>query len=399
MKRLLKSCARAAIQGAGVVFIGLLHLVRPFRLIKIGYIHADRIGHFTTNTEVFLRRLQLGRLPAAMRLFVAPVACNAQLMTMYKRCLPILESAFLSKAFRICEPRFSKSPFYEPITTKSNEYEEFGGGRASLAFTPAEEERGRAALARLGIGPKDWFVCFHARDSAYLSGSTPGKDWSYHDYRDCDVENFLDAAAYVAGLGGFAVRMGASVSKPLRPGLHPRIIDYAVKHRDEFLDLYLVAKARFFIGSDTGLAQAATAFDVPIVNTNVPRIEWAAFRPQDIFIHKRLVDERLGRPLTFPEILARGHGFLTKTSHLVENKLRLIENSAEDILDATREMQERLSGTFQESAEDRERQRRYRALFVPGTVCHAHQSRIGRDFLRKHADIIFGEVVAKGRAS
>lgn len=402
MTPVLKKSARSIVESFGAVFIALLRLLRPFRHLKFGLIHAERIGHLTQNTEVFLRRLQLGLLPPIGSLIlVAPspsAQCNRQLLTMYKRHLPILESDTLAKILRIWAPRLKRTPFFEPLPTTHNEYEEWGRGRATLAFTTAEEERGKAALARMGLRENDWFVCFHSRDAAFLANEKPGNDWSYHNYRDCDVGNFLKAARYVADQGGYALRMGAAVDKPLPAGLHPRIIDYATLHRDEFLDIYLAAKCRFMIASDSGLFGVSNAFDVPVVNTNVPRIGWASFRPQDIFIHKQLFDEARGRLFTFPEILSLGHDFLTQSSYLAKHRLRLIENTADDILDATREMKERLDGTFQESEEDREHQRRYKALFPPTAVCHAHQSRIGRDFLRKHAEIVFGEPAAKGRA-
>lgn len=386
---LIRKCARGVVQCGWPLALLLLRLLRPLALVRIGRIRADRIGHLAANTEIFLRRLQLRR-PAepAFHVFVCGEPCNRQLLTMYKRRLFVIESPLLTKVVMIWEPWLSRTPFFEPLLFRSNEYDEFSLGRATLEFTPAEEARGRAALERMGVGPDDWFVCFHNRDSAYLGQAAPGRDWSYHDYRDCDIRNFLKAAEYVVSRGGFALRMGAAVAAPLPGGLHPRIIDYATSHRDDFLDIYLVAKCRFMIGSDTGLAQVATAFDVPVVNTNVPRIDWASFRAQDIFIQKRMFDEAQGRLLTYPEILARGHALFLKGSHLAENRLRLIENTAEEILDATREMDERAAGTFVAGPEDEELQRRYRALFGPERSCHGFRSRIGRDFLRANKGVI-----------
>lgn len=395
---LLKKCARVLVERCCWPFLlAVLYLIRPFRQVKIGLLRADRIGHLAMNTEVFLRRLQLGRLPASpVRVFVAAPAGNRQLLAMYKRHLRIVESRVLTKFFGLWEKRLSKTPFYEPLAGRSNEYDEFGLGRATLNFTIQEEERGKAALARLGIREDDWFVCFHNRDSAYLDRAAPKQDWSYHDYRNCDVRNFLSAADYVAQRGGYALRMGAAVDDPLPIGLHARIIDYATLHRDDFLDIYLIAKCRFMIGSDTGLAQVATAFDVPVVNTNVPRIDWAAFRPQDIFIQKKLFDESLGRLLTYPEILAKGHQLFVKSSYLAEHRLRLVENTPEEILEAAREMTERLDGTLQETPEDGELQERYRRFFSPAHSCCGYKSRIGRDFLRRNRDIVFGDSIPGG---
>ena len=61
-------------------------------------------------------------------------------------------------------------------------------------FTAEEECAGRAALEEIGIPHGAPFVCFAARDSAYLDARYPGRDWSYHDYRDCAIHNFKAAA-------------------------------------------------------------------------------------------------------------------------------------------------------------------------------------------------------------
>ena len=255
----------------------VLWLLEPFKPLRFGRIIPQRIGHLAANTELFLRRLQLGRLPqAAYILFASGPVANSTLLSLFARKIPVAQG-WPARVFTACEPWLKHSRFGAQLPFESNEYALFDDGRSSLCFTTEEEARGKAELRKMGLGPEDWFVCFHARESAYLNKSLPG-DWRYHDYRDCGVANFLPAAEYVAGRGGFALRMGSAVAEPL-PRTGPRLIDYASRHRSEFMDVYLAAKCRFFIGSDTGLTQVATIFDRPVVrNTNVPIVDWASFR-------------------------------------------------------------------------------------------------------------------------
>ena len=64
----------------------------------------------------------------------------------------------------------------------------------NLSFTSKEESEGLAFLASLGLKPNDKFVCLNVRDNAYLdyqsSNAGARVDWSYHDYRNCDINNY-----------------------------------------------------------------------------------------------------------------------------------------------------------------------------------------------------------------
>lgn len=382
----MRAVARLAVRAAGLVLVAILYPLRPFLKLKIGRLRYDRIGNLAVNTELFLRQRAL-RDDGARRVFLSGTPCNRQLLTMIRRRLSVVESPPLAKGYEICRDLLDATHFHESLTYRFTEFDLFDGGPPSLSFTEEEEARGRAALRAMGIGPSDWFVCLHNRDSAYLDASQPGGKWGYHDYRDCLLENFLPAADYVAERGGFVLRMGQAVKEPLA-GVRPRLIDYTSLHRSDFLDVYLLAKCRFMIGSDAGLAQVPVIFNRPVVNTNVPFIDWASFRSEDIFIQKRLFSEAEGRALSYPEILARGWQRFYRTEWLDERRLRLIENTGEDILEAVREMHERLEGRLVYTAEDDALQVRYRALLGPAHVFHGFRSRLGRDFLYKNKELI-----------
>lgn len=409
MLALSRKAARLSVQAGGLLLVAALHLLKPFLWLRLGRLQSERIGSLCLATEMYLRGLQLGSVPAgAVRLFVSPLPSNRQLLEMYKRHLRVIESPVLVKLFDICRPILARTPFFEPTNYERIPFRELGEGRATLSFTEEEQARGRRGLEEMGVKESDWFVCFHNRDSSYLKNEHPDRDWSYHDFRDCRAENFLEAARWIAQRGGFALRMGAVVAEPLpESARHPRIIDYAVKHRSDFLDIYLIAKARFIIGSDTGLAQVATVFDVPVVNTNVPFLDWASFRKKDVFILKKPYGVREGRILARDEILSRGLGRHVEAGkaqeRLARQGVRYEENSPEEILEATREMARRLEGSYAARPGEEQLQDRYRALFGPQDACWGFSSRIGARFLednrawllKEHAAGVFREMRAE----
>ena len=290
----LRKLIGAGLRGAlGAVFaaiaVPLLYAIEPFRKIRLGEMPDDRIGHLSLDTELFARELALnGRPPATSFIFIASNPANRQLLTMWKRRLCIVESLWLRRAYHGARPVLRRTRFHRQVWDwkAHGPHEIIGRGAPALAFTADEERRGREFLASVGIGPDDWFVCAHVRDPAYMLKRQGFGVTSYgNSYRDSAVEDYYDAMRWIAERGGFVLRMGAIVEKPL-PDLGPRVIDYATKHRSDFLDIYLSAKCRLFLGSNSGLAAVPMIFDVPVACTNffpfmvVPPGKAARYTPQ-----------------------------------------------------------------------------------------------------------------------
>ena len=61
-----------------------------------------------------------------------------------------------------------------------------------LSFTDQEENLGKTMLKKFGLNENDKFVCFAIRDSSFseVKASSRYVDWSYHSYRNYDLENF-----------------------------------------------------------------------------------------------------------------------------------------------------------------------------------------------------------------
>jgi len=59
-----------------------------------------------------------------------------------------------------------------------------------IHFTNEEISLGENLLLKNGIDIKN-IVCLIVRDSQYLKKTFPSQDFSYHDYRDCDIDNYM----------------------------------------------------------------------------------------------------------------------------------------------------------------------------------------------------------------
>ena len=231
-------------------------------------------------------------------------------------------------------------------------------------------------------------MCLHARDAAYLNKQWEGGD-SYREFRNCSIENYVEAAKYVVKQGGFALRMGAAVEKPLESKVRSKkIIDYAVHHRSDFGDIYLSAKCKFFLGNTAGLYDVATIFSVPVAIANVIPLNYPPLRSTDLFIPKKIWSERQKRFLTFREMLNSEIIDFLNPQEYTNAGLTPHENSPEEILDLAIEMNGRLDGTWKSSPEDEALQQKFKSLFGTQSRCYGFPSRIGAKFLRENKDLL-----------
>ncbi|MDP3733885.1 MAG: TIGR04372 family glycosyltransferase, partial [Nanoarchaeota archaeon] len=269
---------------------------------------------------------------------------------------------------------WNKSMFYE-----------LNNAEPTISFTEEEEKKGKELRATMGVNEKS-FICFHARDASYLNAQWEKGD-SYHNYRNCSIDNYLKAADYFTRQGGYALRMGSVVEKKISSKNH-KIIDYATQHRSDFGDIYLPAKCKFFVGNTAGLFMVPTIFNVPVANANLVSIAYPPFRKKDLFIPSKIWGNKKKRFLTFKEIIDTHAMYFADGKEFAEAGLKIIENTPEEILDLVLEMNQRLDGAWKTTAEDEQLQAKYKALFPPDSPCYGFPSRIGTLFLRKNKELL-----------
>lgn len=403
----VRQLATAIAYVAMAVILGLLYLVEPFWRIRIGRLPVDKIGALAWSTEVFMRRLQLHGRPARTSwFFVASHTANRTLLDMWKRELAVTENRLLAFWYFAALPLLARTRFHQPIEHEVFEHEEASLGAPALRFTAEEDARGRAELARMGIGPDDWYVCIHARDPAYLGTRTGfGANESLRalSMRDCSIHNYLEAARWVVERGGWVLRMGAVVEQPLPPNLHPRIIDYATNgSRSDFMDIFVPAHCRFFLGNTSGLFTIATMFNVPVGGGNwVPNM-WTGLGNRFILLPKllrRIADDRL---MSFPELAAmglfvdptRGDKPFRAYMHRLQSDemyaelgLRWEDSDPQALLDLAMDLDDLVNGVAP-SAEARRLQEAYVALYGDGPNNTPYAPRPSARFVLRYRHLI-----------
>ena len=118
--------------------------------------------------------------------------------------------------------------------------------RDNIIFKDNEDKLGYSFLENTGI-KNNKYICFIYRNSAYKKKSFLSSeiDFSYHDYRNSELEDYKEALNYLTDQGYYIIRMGKSEDQPIQMN-NKKIIDYSFfKKRSDFLDIWLMSKCYF----------------------------------------------------------------------------------------------------------------------------------------------------------
>jgi putative glycosyltransferase (TIGR04372 family) len=348
---------------------------------------TERIGHIAAEIDCFLKARALGRLPKRHWFVLAPPnrTANKRLIEYWRSHVTIVESPLLCSVLRVMSwwwlMKLDVSRFVLDVNRSALYYAvsaEWGDRKPILELSQADRARGWQVLESMGMPSGSWFVCLHVREGGY----SPGDDF-IQAHRNNDVLKLIPAIELITSLGGWCIRMGDPSTKVLPP--MDGVVDYAHHSaRCDWMDIFLCASCRFFVGDTSGLFMVSVAFGIPCALANMIPVATLGYFARDISIPKLLRRQGAGHYLPFAEIFGSPLANYRMAKLYGDAGVEVEENSAEDIRDLVAEMLDRLKGGFVESDEDRELQRRYMSLFRPGDYAYAAASRVGAAFLRKY---------------
>ena len=377
----------------------LIRLIKPWLLVRWGVLHSTRIGHFAGNTEQYLCERDVNINVPYQRyfdiFFMDPLICNKQLEKMWKRILRIWPFFSFMHSVKFINNLFPGGKIHEiGDNSKSNRdvHNLLDKLPSHLAFTAEEETKGKEGLRSMGIPYGAQFVCMIVRDAAYLNFHQE-RDWSYHNYRDSDISNYVLASETLASRGYYVIRMGVKVNDAMKTN-NSKVIDYATNGmRSDFMDIYLGAKCAFCISVGTGFDAIPSLFRRPIALVNyVPAAYFPTYSKMYLGIFKHYLDEKTNQKMSLTEIFTSDIGFITSTAEYTSKEVKLLENTPEEIRDLAIEMAERLNGTWLADPEDDSLQQRFWKIFptdaldvLDGLPLHGEiRARFGATFLRNN---------------
>jgi putative glycosyltransferase (TIGR04372 family) len=342
----------------------LIHLIRPWFLIRWQVLESRRIGHFATDTELYsCNRSAKINQPSQMYFdifFLGKFVCNKQLEIMLRRSLTIFPAFLLVPLFNMNRfiGLFIKGSNQHEIDLDKHEDRDVHNIvhklKPHISFSEEEELKGKLLLKKFGIPENSKFVCLIVRDSAYLGRKKEynQRDYNYHNYRNGDIDKYILAAEELASRGYYVFRMGKIVKKPLKSE-NAKVIDYAnSKMRNDFMDIYLGANCTFCISTWLGYDSIPFVFRKPIAFIFLPFGHLKAEDEKNLLITKHHINKTTKKRLTISEIFSANVALSFYSEIFKKNNVELEENTPEEIKDFVIEMEERLSGKWKETQED-----------------------------------------------
>ena len=213
-------------------------------------------------------------------------------------------------------------------------------------------------------------------------------DWGYHDWRNADINSYKDAVKFIISKGGYVIRMGSEVNNDLDFS-SSYYIDYSREFWDDFMDVFLVSKCKFLLGTNSGFSDLAVAFDRPRAIVNAIPLGHTPYGRNDIYIPKKFFDPQNAKFKTLRHVLLNNEDLIFDQESFLENKYTCIDNSPKEILELTKEMMSKLDNNFSMTINQEKLLDDYFSLFNDYNSGYGIRNPIGINFLEKNESWIF----------
>ena len=371
-----------------IPFVILVRLLRPIFFIRFTLLRSNRIGHFVADS-VQLMILNEKKNQNLLRLlsFKQP-SSNNYWETRVKKNLKIRQ---WSKYLFYWNWKIPGGEKHNEVFQHSRDFEgNLEISKFRLDFSSEEDLAARNWLKRKGWKEGEPFVCLLVRDSAYLRDSAliEDHDWSYHDYRDTDIKDYVPAMEWLTEQGVFVLRMGKIMKEQIKTR-NKMIIDYAfLDDKSDFMDIWLFANCALCISTGTGPDLVSDVYRRPLLFLNcIPLgniISWS----NSMQLPKNLYWKKNSKELTLKE-------HLKYTSHTnIENSKEFKQEdlSQEEILDSVKECWSFLQGSSKFTKEEEILNKKFwRIIKSDPEVNKIHgwihpKARIGMSWLKSRKD-------------
>ena len=394
MKEFIKSILRKFTHIMVFCFLTFIKKKKKFILIPVD---ASRIGHLLYGTDLFFRTLSLDTKKFEDHEIIGfsqKPYCNDYFMSILKKKIKIYSFSVAIYKFISQSVKDAKFLYNIPIDNYAN-FELRKKTNVVFKFSNEDKEKGKQLLNKMGIGDKDWFVCFHARSPEYLKTNSKklygsDLDFSYHNFRDQSIYDFKKAIDFITSKGGYAIRMGRDESDRINFN-NNKVIDYAIDYWSEFGDIYLSAHCKFFLGSNAGITVAPFIFNVPTIMTNyiplcglIPNEDTVKAVPCKIWSKKK------NNFLSYKEIFSNKIWCFNTSKEYENAGIKVISSSEEEILNVTKEIYYELKNEYKHHKDDQELKQKFQNLIPNDHPCYKKplSKIISMEFLRKNHTLL-----------
>lgn len=386
----------------GVIITPLFVVLSLFRPIEIWRMQRSRskLSFFVRDLEFGLQKLQAeaGKCKRfVFALYPIPFP-NKQLAKMYRRHVFIIgpKLRWLAEVMRFV---LSVGRVYQVgrVTPQTaDRFTRWNKRNVTLSFNAEETRDGLKLNEKLGLNPDQPYVCLafsskRYRESADLSQHkhfTLGKTHDNLFEVIPTLDNYLPVIKALTERNIAVVRTGLLEDEKLPVDMGPLVYDYSFMDPSPFGDVWLYSRCLFSLAAGgSGSHWFASIFKKPCVFAD-QFMGVGAYGVYDLFIPQLpwLVADCRTPNLDWLYRKENEDWAFNNSRLGVEYVLR--KNTADEIVDVTLEMLQRIDGTWVESSEDEELQTRFRKCVAAWPAHEQSPARIGSKFLREHQHLL-----------
>jgi len=359
-------------------FLVFIVLIRPIILIRFGNF-PWRIGMFTS-AEIYLLQKNSRKSPSTFDIWgTEDHLMNKQLLIMLKRKFLIISHSLV-----IWRALYILSKY---ISIFSRHIIIFGFGNSSIfderkleyircltslqkfppqmCLTKQEIQKGERMLEKFNIPKNAKIVCIASRDSAYLKKIYPTTNFSYHNYRDSDINNFIPAIKTLIKKNFYVVRMGKDVTKKINIK-NSKFVDYPFHPlKSDFMDFFFSYKCFFWIGCNSGLDRLPVVFKKPMLVFNTAPILHIILNKKKTLVAPKMYMNSKNQKLSISKIFDGGLAEIHRTEDFKKKNIKLQELNSKQIKDITLEMLKLIKDSWKiKNKKDFKLQQKFKKIYL-----------------------------------
>ena len=368
--------------------------------IRFGNLESAGIGHFSLPIEIYLAEVECG-INNSDRVFdiwyLDKIICNSALKKKWDKHLTILPR-FLIQPLHLLNRTLPGGKGNEIPYRRIEDYSDYKNPwqsidihdvlkktRPKIKFTEEENLNCSNRLKKTGFDPSKKYVCLNIRDGAFHS------DADLASPRNHSVNKYHDAISYLNELGYQVVSLGANVQERLSLE-GPYIFEYATSGTmRELLDLFLISKCEFYVGTGSGIDFAANLFRKTQVYIDFSQISTIPECSSiSIIIFRKFKIKQ--QTISMDSIFNKGYDKLMLSHQFKEAGIEFVDNSKEEIRSVIWEAHARLNGSWKDDSCVKDLQDLFKSYFPMKKGQEFMTARIGSDFLKSNLNIFNKEL-------
>lgn len=342
----------------------IIILLKPIILFRFGILPYKRIGHLTIDVAIYFSKKEKFKKNKIFDVigYSSKRSCNQKLIEVWKDKIYIFNNTFLIEIIKNSLELLTKSEDFtiklEGLDRERNYIE-----GTYITFTDEEINFCKKILKKLNIPSDKKWVCIHNRDDQYLNtkfkiGNLVNKKQSIRNF---DVNDLIDCSVKLSKQGYYVIRVG-SIQKSVFKTYDEKIIDYSYSnYKSDLLDIFLLSKCYFYLGSDSGIANVSVISNKYIGFINqTSYANFSFFVRNRITIYKKFYSKKLNRPLSIREIFKNRLHILSYNDEIEKANIELIDNTPEEINELSVEIISRINNKWKYTKEEEFLQLRFR---------------------------------------